>query len=144
MPLVLIGNKVDTCCEDAELSRRAASIANDHFKCTFIKSSAKNDTNVSDVFTSVVELILRKIEELECSCPQMKRSSSQVSFLRTRNLSQSINMLNDVRLSISHCDILGPAANTTGTLNASKGKETIVQQNSAIFKNKKLSKCRIS
>ncbi len=86
-----MGNKCDLIDIDTDpLSKHAQSLANDHFKCTYVETSAKNDINVSKAFQTVVELILKKIDEqnaLNAAAANISRRSSTVSFMRRISIS---------------------------------------------------------
>jgi hypothetical protein len=89
IPIILLGNKCDLIDIDTDaLSKQAQSIANDHFKCTYVETSAKNDINVSKAFQAVVELILKKIDEQNAlNAANVSRRSSTVSFMRRISIS---------------------------------------------------------
>ncbi len=86
----MLGNKCDLIDKEVDpLSKQAHSIANDHFKCTYVETSAKNDINVSKAFQTVVELILKKIDEQNAlnAAANVSRRSSTVSFMRRISIS---------------------------------------------------------
>ena len=87
--IILLGNKLDIVGEGTILSKKAASIASDHFKCFYIEASAKDDLNVNKAFATIVELILKKIEELGIG-NNIKRRNSSISMSRRKSCTLNV------------------------------------------------------
>ena len=85
MPLILVGNKLDLISENCSVSHNAKEIANESFKCVYIESSAKENINISRIFETAVELILKEIDELK----QLKDSLNGSNNVSRRNSSMS-------------------------------------------------------
>lgn len=85
VPIVLVGNKSDLVnpSDITELEQEFLSVI-ESFKCVYIETSAKNNTNVSDIFKIIIELIVRDVEDGSSSA---NRRNSSISFVRRLSIS---------------------------------------------------------
>lgn len=81
IPIVLVGNKSDLVSEKFNIIEKDI----ESFKCVYIESSAKDNLNVSQIFKTVFELILKEIEEIREAmnvANNINRRNSSISFVR--------------------------------------------------------------
>jgi hypothetical protein len=99
----LVGNKVDIINEkhrrlsNTGISEKAQELADDHFKCMYIESSAKNNINVTEIFTKIFDKIFTEQEELQ-ELQNMNRRSSTISFVRRFSSISTVNNIDRARI----------------------------------------------
>lgn len=60
MIIFIVGNKVDNL-EDRKISHEEAKIFAEKYKAQYIETSAKNDVGVNELFDSVFNSLLKKL-----------------------------------------------------------------------------------
>jgi GTPase SAR1 family protein len=82
VPLVLVGNKSDLVNpHDIVHMEEEFNNVLSSFKCVYIETSAKKNTNVSDIFKVIVQLVVKDMEE-DFNESEYRRNSS-ISFVRS-------------------------------------------------------------
>lgn len=86
VPIVLVGNKCDLIDSknEAILLEKEFFDLIDSFKCVYIETSAKTNTNVDEIFKVLIELIIRENDD---SLMNVNRRNSSISFVRRLSVS---------------------------------------------------------
>ena len=61
-PVILVGNKSDTC-KNREVSEAEAIAKAEEIDCEYIECSAKDGTNLEEIFNKVIQIIYDKIQD---------------------------------------------------------------------------------
>jgi len=59
-PCVLVGNKSDLSFQRQVPTEDGINLANKYLNCSFIEASAKNNSNIEEVFTTLIRTMLDK------------------------------------------------------------------------------------
>ena len=85
VPLVLVGNKSDLVNPNdiANLETEFYNVINS-FKCFYIETSAKLNTNVADIFKVIIQLVVKDMDD--CMSESEIRRNSSIPFVRSLNI----------------------------------------------------------
>ena len=136
VPLVLVGNKSDLVNphDIVHLAEEFYNVINS-FKCVYIETSAKKNTNVADIFKAIVQLVVKDMEE-DLSDSEYRRNSS-IPFVRSFSIGKKKQSVQSRRFS-------EPAVVTKSSKQKSKATSAKESGKSTPTFRKKQKNCTIS